>query len=750
MRKNFAICLLLSSPCVLLSRQALDTTGKDAVHPEPKTRYVSFLAGSDDPVSSLTISASGYFPDNTVLLIPNGSFPTPYAYTGPPNSTIAGVAVSIPDDINVYYVYLDVPNNWSATYDAVSLMDQMNTLMFVNRTANNASTNLGTVSPADSGSPLFVNADTGGSAIQVSVYASCNAGYIDSGEIIYNTYWPDFDDEKIRLAMMYPNTGGGLSTPSQCLPNKIRSVYFTPTIPIDISWESKDTEENPIESEESYKSLEGYPEWQKGRRYFPGKVLPDESAPRNVVNVEIKSIPGQTINLKSFDVADVTPATLGAEVDPNGTIAGNDNLTDYLNTSLAGEFVVDGDSTSGASANGSNASVVIPASGVAVIGFKVGMQPGNNYRIAGEPDSSGITSKLSGLQVATSGTSYVKADDSQISYSFSKFIKLSPMLTVWRKLHIEQDSMDAVPHENGIAREPDTDIIVPQNYLASASTTRNYAASTVVPELGWDPVDVDFYQDGWMKYHSWKIAGNNDSAFDDDIFLKLILTTAQYSGDLHGQAVRIHDDDGLGLTSENLPELPRFDLLTDSVVSKFYPAFIQIIDVAELDLNPNPLVDYDNYVSTADAIYNTSSANDEDDTAQYAGDGAFWSYLVVAGYQPGQDLSNDPNTNNAKAGEWINSVFAEPFTVVYVEGIREAFAGNLAQADTLPASTLAGFNAQIVEERDKVTAHEIGHGPESIGMDDHDEGGLMDKDYILPDFSEFTIKRFRVAEYWRD
>lgn len=732
----------------LNARNITDDTGSVELDPPLKERYVRFHVMSDLFLNAIWESAGTDFPDNTVISISNGAFSLPYKYIGPPNTTIAGVPVTIPNEINEYFVLIDTRSNWSTTFDVVELLNNNNTFLLINRTSLNANTNFGSISPYDPDNLFYANANTGGINTQASIYASCDVGQtVDAGDLAYNTYWPTISNGRVRMILMFGDSPGGSYDPdtaTDCLPIHLPDVFVKPIIPIEVMWESKDMTNNPIEEEEEYKATGDFPYWQIGRRYFPGKVLPDETEPRNIVNVKVKSIPGQTIKLKAFDVADVTPAELGAEVDPNGEASGNDNLIDYLNTPITGEFVVDGDSTIGATANGGTATVLIPDDGVAIIGFKVGMQPGNNYRIAAEHDSNHFTSQIDTLQVTTPGSfydgTYIRANDidyvSSIGFEYGS---LSPMLTVWRKLHIEQDSMDTVPIPKSF---PDRGVVSSDSW--QIDTPQTGFSTFLAGEGSVEQVPYDFYKNGHIEADSttsiYKVFGNTDQ--------QVTTVGAPSSSDQLIDAWLIYDDDDQGLAPDKFPILPNINLLSQSVIDRYTPSFIKVVDTDELSINPNRIVPF-KINEAAQPLFGLSSTNDGHDLSDSVGDQFFWNHHIIACYQSDESDDHDPNTEPTKMAYQVQSLLGihDPYIVVFLECIRE---DDFSLFNSSNPANLAAANENYVENVNRVVAHEIGHAPgDQNELGDHDEGGLMEESYSFPDFSAKTIKRFREAEEWR-
>ncbi|GEM_PF-1812499 len=161
--------------------------------------------------------------------------------------------------------------------------------------------------------------------------------------------------------------------------------------------------------------------------YWGDGILPDrknlkDNALRRLVQV-VATVSGSPTNVyfKSFDVDD--PET-NLIIDPNG-LSGLDNR----GSPREGRFV----------ASRSSIVAVTPKGGKAVADFEVTMQPGDNFRVA-------ATCNPEELDVLTSyqihnypiPTIVPPANNDQIS-GFTG--KLTNLLTVWRRLHVEVDSM---------------------------------------------------------------------------------------------------------------------------------------------------------------------------------------------------------------------------------------------------------------------------------------------------------------------
>jgi hypothetical protein len=158
------------------------------------------------------------------------------------------------------------------------------------------------------------------------------------------------------------------------------------------------------------------------------------------VKVKTSLSTGLSIYLKAFDVDDPT------EDDPDRIVDGNDgpqlqngddNKTlDNFGMPFPGIFAANND-TSITLNVGNDGVATLPGGGE--VEFVVGMQPGDNYRVAMALKSE----DLDGLHVHSDvAEGYVEPSDEQPS-DFAGVV--SPVLTIWRKLYLEIDSMAALP-----------------------------------------------------------------------------------------------------------------------------------------------------------------------------------------------------------------------------------------------------------------------------------------------------------------
>lgn len=201
---------------------------------------------------------------------------------------------------------------------------------------------------------------------------------------------------------------------------KIVSVDIEPVSLSDKENQNRDTK---IES-----SLDNNPDWAGGdKRIFPDWRTPNDIRNRRTVRVKVRTSDdtpdGTTIYFRSYDVDDPTDDNL--QIDSTGP-NGNDNRTEN-SYPLEGRLLTRTATTT---------------AGVATVLFEVGMHPGNNYRIAASVDPISDST----FQPAAGSTSIIDADGQPLPTTISNpaNAKVSLLLTVWRRFHIEVDSMGKV------------------------------------------------------------------------------------------------------------------------------------------------------------------------------------------------------------------------------------------------------------------------------------------------------------------
>ncbi len=202
-----------------------------------------------------------------------------------------------------------------------------------------------------------------------------------------------------------------------------------------------------------------------GVRIFPDKKTPAETVDRRKIKVKAQysqATAGVRIYFRNFDVDD--PSADVAPIDANDTASvntGNDNNGNVDGTAATRGGLLSVPAAgqpnpyncqpfSNSSASG--VSCETDSTGVAKVDFTVTMQPGDNFAVAAGPDETYVSE----LTSADDGINLKDGNNIQLPFTATGFGGKNQclntslpacrtlMLTVWRRLHIEVDSMDLV------------------------------------------------------------------------------------------------------------------------------------------------------------------------------------------------------------------------------------------------------------------------------------------------------------------
>ncbi|MEM1158448.1 MAG: hypothetical protein AAGH72_09350 [Verrucomicrobiota bacterium] len=472
-----------------------------------------------------------------------------------------------------------------------------------------------------------------------------------------------------------------------------------------------------------------------GKRIFPGAENPGGAA-RDKVKLKITGgLPNAVMHLKAFDVDDPVPAAFDnerkldendlANVAPTGVTPGQDNRGS-VNGSSAGVFVT---------TNQPTAQVTLDANGEGEIEFKVTMQPGDNFRVVGQILSD---SELGSVQETdASATKYVSADDEPVEGFGSG--AASPLLTVWRKLHIENDSMSMPVTKPSPDRQTGTG----SNWGTVTSGGGNIR-TTLVVSLS-ESVPTDFYASGKIvsgsQTHNLYAINTHGAGSSITVTFATELTQAERDG-FNLSSIEIFDDDDQALPSGWSAALPRMDLINETVKSKFKLCHIDLVEApasynnsdVPFELNiPSNLLNPGGYVPNS--VKNKATLPDSDE---------YWAMTVTATYQDIEDDDLDPNGDVGAFGGTDDGL---GIAMIYIE-------------NQIDDSTIFGTQTPTINESkllkllDDVVAHEIGHVPGSKNeAEEHAEGGLMDNQILgggqTLEFTPLTIDRLRSPDSWR-
>ncbi len=205
-----------------------------------------------------------------------------------------------------------------------------------------------------------------------------------------------------------------------------------------------------------------------GFRLFPDDKVPDDPLDRRKIRVKAQfneTKAGVRIYFRSFDPDD--PSTNAVPVDANDASGntGNDNngTVDASPASRSGLLSIPVANPANpydcqifTSGSVTGLSCLTDSTGLATVNFTTTMQPGDNFTVAASPNQAylvGLTPATDGLNLKDTGNiqTPVTTTANNNCASSSVVACRADMLTVWRRLHIEVDSMDTVGDGNRVA-----------------------------------------------------------------------------------------------------------------------------------------------------------------------------------------------------------------------------------------------------------------------------------------------------------
>ena len=458
-----------------------------------------------------------------------------------------------------------------------------------------------------------------------------------------------------------------------------------------------------------------------GKRIFPDWLEPDESIGviQRQVNLRAQISPvieGCMVQFRSWDVDD--------PFDQNNSSMSNVSVID-ANTSGP-----DNRPVGGPDSGVSQWSDAADSSGVAQKTLVISMQPGNNYR-------AGASTRAGKLAAVTQAQA-----DSGIP---PQGVRFSQMLTVWRKLNVEVDSMDSEPLTTA-GRSPDWDDFDAIFLTHGASTTMFTGRGLTTPLGQLAGLGPDHYEGGVLVYSlPTRIFPVLHDLANFDTQLQMYRVTITADGTVSPQdeltylssIAIIRDDDQF---AQQLP-LP-YQVAGDAFIQSAYGrAYIQIQQ--QDSLNPRPLVPFDTNLSDIELM----SGDGYDDFQDTLSQNAFWTSLVIMAYQPAElaDADPDPWIGMNNTGGADNPAYDPAFgfgttindsdnaSVIFIEVHRD-------------------IGSRTENDLSHTIAHEIGHASSFTGNedDDHNEGGLMSPGAPSSQccFSAQSLTRFRSVTKW--
>jgi hypothetical protein len=404
-------------------------------------------------------------------------------------------------------------------------------------------------------------------------------------------------------------------------------------------------------------AIDGHPAFPNngGWRIFPGKKCYNDTAAeadmRRKVIVKVTIAPAIAdvkVYLSRWDVDD--PYTNASPIDDNGS-AGNDNRLDDTGVNKAGDLAATWAMTS--------------AGGEAKVAFKVSMQPGNNFKIA----ASASQDKLNEMT----------QDMADGKDPLPGCVEMSDMLTVWRKLHMELDSMEEVA-STGSEKNLVTGVI------DAGSCSFDLGTSTTTIDLGldledqWEEDKADHFENGRFWYcHAPGPYVPLETISDWWNHDKIVVSGECVVSSRHFYQLEDEDDDTL------LPALPD----TGKCNSIFDNCYIACVDDARGSNQDVPFkLNLGGATTESSEITAAAQRGSEPDEAN-----DWWVVYVMSGYQPGYTYDNDPDGGEgARPGGTEGEDFE--VSVIFRETLRDG-----AVEEGWPVATL----------EQQTVVHEIGH-----------------------------------------
>ncbi len=377
-------------------------------------------------------------------------------------------------------------------------------------------------------------------------------------------------------------------------------------------------------------SANNHPTGTVGVKMFPDKDSPSDTAEARTVRVVATVNPptnGIPIYFRVLDVDD--PSTNASPVDANDTTvgvgAGGDNRSDGTGTPNGGAL------------SASSALSFYSGSGIATasVVLTVSRQPGNNFRVAASCDA-GSLAKLS-VTNSIPDTIYVPGDSAPVA-AFNTG-KITELLTVWRRLWIERDSMSSVSSNkmSVLGWVDKTSLGVPDNYWFKSS---GIVGVSYLP-------DNDEYEGGRLRF-LLTTAGVTTTPFPDFLVLKNksgffgtpfgrwkiavypALTTTQINQIKAATTAqfRMWDDDNFGIF--NSPRFADYGSILPQALSKAYVVPTNADTSAEGNIiNTRPFI---RQLTTSQLYFTLNN------TADLASLQDRWATLLVSCFEPDKNI----------------------------------------------------------------------------------------------------------------
>lgn len=469
-----------------------------------------------------------------------------------------------------------------------------------------------------------------------------------------------------------------------------------------------------------------------GQRIYPDMNNPEDEHVGAKGEVRLRAqveppVRNLTVYFRVFDVDDPFDQVHGPEgrndvqyaTEVDNDRVGNDNRPDSLGvgnyTAITNEF------------------------GFASITVPVSKQPGNNYRAAASLIiGNGLTQvtqqQADDLSAATDTNGKFAVNGDFTGYQCP--VVWSPMLTVWRRLHVEFDSMEAESVEPA-DRSPDWKAVTVTSVTNNLATATLFLAETLQDHQ---------YEGGRIEFQNGTFVLPVRDNSTGSVEVGRILTPAEIAA-IDNHLGRLKDDD------PDSGVLPLFYTVDSYIQNAYNDAYVRLLALPTA-YNFSRTFPFKVYLESGDLGSGDPWATGNDIQPIPS----FWATRVVTGYQYGsllltKDNDPDPLQDNST---YPSGPFWAPISE-YSELIQHGYTLTDGDWDSvvfraaIRDMSQGGYSGQD-EGESQTVAHEIGHSAGNSGSESshHAEGGLMKAEPTESDtrFTGRSLKRFRGVDTW--
>jgi hypothetical protein len=436
-----------------------------------------------------------------------------------------------------------------------------------------------------------------------------------------------------------------------------------------------------------------------GKRIYSGKQTPTDTTNRKKVKARATITPaiaGQTVYFKVFDVDD--PWTDASPIDSNGA---------------------DGTDNRGSAGSLSAGTATTDASGIAEVEFTVSLQPGDNFRV-GACCCSDLSS-VADNDVPANNTPTIAGQPGTYS----------EMLTVWRKVWVERDSMEPIPSSKrrAIGWVDKATVGIVNDYTFEADFV-SWADGVHPDEHEYEggPLKFILYDSsGGTTYLSGFTVMKNDNNFfaNNEIVIKPALTASQKAAIAAATTVKFEMSDDDDYTVFDSPHYPDGGSVLTTALKDAY-----VFPEDATTYNTTPLHPAVAHVSISQYWTGMTSTRDLSSASD------FWAAYVLACFEPwdGITLGFGHLGDDYDPDGMFSPPSPPPSSSYFDPGSDSSML--LGISKTPPGPNCALIFLEVIRENSYLTfsgreqhvvTHELGHtaGPAPFGLWHKDPGGKI-------------------------